>query len=268
MSRQHFQLIADLLRVVEGVTDEQREEIADALAATNDAFDRNRFLIAAGHKMRMGMAEGGATVDPDTQVCVCGHQKFSHDAEGCGACAEDGEHESMYRHPFQGYKNAAGETVYEHMMHEGTALAENVGPGVPAIIGEEGPEAVIPLDDPNAVEVMAEAIEEGTDGEEETAEIEAVAEAAGEIAEAATEVAEASAEVAESAAEIVDAVTEAEEENVEEIADVAEEAIDATEAVVESEEASETVQEAVRSDVPPRKKHWSERKVSELVRRR
>jgi predicted hydrocarbon binding protein len=158
------------------------------------------------------------------------------------------------------------------------------GPGVNAIVGEAGPEAVIPLDDPDAVEVMAEAIEEGGAGETSDAEAaEAVAEAAEEVAEAATEIAEASATVAEASAEIVDDVTDVlerladfAEEATEENAEVAEEAVEAVEEiaehsedvtseVVEEAEPEVEVEEAPKRDAAPRKRHWSQVTLGELL---
>lgn len=162
-------------------------------------------------------------------------------------------------------------------MQEGAAVVEDVPEGVPAIIGEAGPEAVIPLDDPAAVEVMAEAIEEGGGGESSDVEAAAEAvEAAAEATEAAADavavsaVADAVADVAEADAEAVEAVADAEAEAVEELADatteVAEAEADATEAEAEAvEELAETPDVDVASlDTSPEETHWFFRK---LVRR-
>lgn len=50
MSRQHFQMIADVLantpRVEAASREVLAEAFADALAATNERFDRKRFLAA------------------------------------------------------------------------------------------------------------------------------------------------------------------------------------------------------------------------------
>lgn len=152
---------------------------------------------------------------------------------------------------------------------EGVAVAENVGPGVQATIGEEGPEAVIPLDDPDAVETMAEAIAEGTgegDGEKGI-------EAAGEAVEAAAEAVEEAAETVEETAEVVEAVSDNVTDILEKLADFAEEvsedaaemeasSADAVEAAAEAVE--ETAQETApspepRRDTPPRSTHWAQR---------
>jgi hypothetical protein len=174
-------------------------------------------------------------------------------------------------------EHGEGDTGTE--MQEGAALVENEGPGVSAIVGEEGPEAVIPLDDPQAVEVMAEAIEEGGGGEIQEADgldaAEAVAEAAEEVAEAATEVAEASAQVADDSAEIVSELTDTlehladfaefaeEAEHVEEMEEHAEHIAEAEEAR-EEEAPSAEVAEAPKRDAAPRKRHWSQVTLGEL----
>lgn len=166
-------------------------------------------------------------------------------------------------------------------LDEGIALVENQGPGVPAIIGEAGPEAVIPLDDPEAVEVMAEAIEEGGAGGDDSA-AEEVAEAATAVAEAAEAVAEAAVAEVEVAEEIVETVAELAEDVTEEVADVAEEAIEeasenaetmeelaeevAEDSLEVAEEATEEAAEVIR-DVAPRSRHWSEKPLAELFKR-
>jgi hypothetical protein len=156
------------------------------------------------------------------------------------------------------------------MADEGIALVEEIGPGVDAVIGEAGPEAVIPLDDPEAVEVMADAIAEGT-GENPSSEPEAVAEAAEAVAEAAEAVAEAAEEIAEENAEIaevaIEAIAEVAEEAVEEsgeateeVAEVAEVAVEEIPEVVEEVEAEAIVEEVAESrDRAPRDSHWSNR---------
>jgi hypothetical protein len=138
------------------------------------------------------------------------------------------------RTAFGQVESAYAEIEPDVEMQEGAALVENEGPGVPAIVGEAGPEAVIPLDDPAAVEVMADAISEAgadtganandatiaaaeaVESAAEAVEVVAVADAVEEVAEAQAEAVE---EVAESRAEVA-------EEAVEAVADVATEEID------------------------------------------
>lgn len=125
------------------------------------------------------------------------------------------------------------------------AVVEDVPPGVPAVVGEAGPEAVIPLDDPAAVEVMADAIEEGGAGETNANDATvAAAEAVESAAEAVETVAVADAveEVAEAQAEETEAVADAVEEVAEAQADETESAAEAVEEV--SEDAAEAVEES------------------------
>lgn len=155
----------------------------------------------------------------------------------------------------------AGPPDTHYKAQEGIAVVENEGPGVDAVIGEAGPEAVIPLDDPQAVEVMAEAIEEGSpDASSES--VEEVAEAASDVAEAAEAVAEASEEIAEVAGEIAEAAIEASVEvvEVEAAAEVVEDIVEAAPDTPEpvEEEAPQAVNVAV-PDRAPRSAHWSER---------
>lgn len=167
-----------------------------------------------------------------------------------------------------GYVPVQGE--YEgHFFQDGAFVEDAAIPGdsVPAMIGEG--EVVVPLDNPEAVEVMAEAIAEGNGeasqpGTEEVAEAaEAVAEAAEAVAEAAEEIAEENAEVAEMAiaataavaVEAVESSAEVSEEATEEVAEVAEEVAEEV-----PEAAEEIVEEAVR-DRAPREGHWSQRKM-------
>ena len=135
--------------------------------------------------------------------------------------------------------------------------------GEPAIIGEAGPEAVIPLDNPAATEAIAEALAteaQPNGGAEEVAEAaEAVAEAAEEVAEAAVEIVEVAGEIAEEAIEAEEEVTEVAieeatkvaEESAEESADVAEEV---------TEDATDAIEEVVE-DTAPGQSHWLYRKV-------
>ena len=146
----------------------------------------------------------------------------------------------------------------------GAALVENVGDGVPAIVGEAGPEAVIPLDDPAAVEVMAEAIEESG---AESPEAEAVEEAAESVEEAAEEVEEAAEEVDDAADRIIEVLERLADFASEEVDDSAEEVEESAEEV---EEAGEEVEEAAEEvekthDVAPRSMHWSERPLREIL---
>jgi len=124
---------------------------------------------------------------------------------------------------------------YNPEFQEGAAVVENEGPGVPAIVGEAGPEAVIPLDDPAAVEVMADAIQSGGVGlgnananDATIAAAEAVEAAAGAVAvEAVADAAEGAVEAqAEAAEEVAESKAEVAEEAVEAVADVATEEID------------------------------------------
>ena len=142
------------------------------------------------------------------------------------------------------------EVVRAEPMQRG-GMVENVGPGVPAIVGEAGPEAVIPLDDPAAVAVMAEAIEEGGGSENGSAAVEAAAEAVEAAAEAVSVVAtaEALSDVAESETEAVEAVAEAE-------ASIADDATHEaqTDAVVEAVEVVE--------DSSPEASHWFFRRMA------
>lgn len=117
-------------------------------------------------------------------------------------------------------------------LQEGAAVVEDVGPGVPAIVGEAGPEAVIPLDDPAAVEVMADAISQGGAGHGANANDATIA--AAEAVESAAEAVEVVA-VADAAEGAVEAQAEAAEEIAESQADVASDAVEAVEEVAEEE---------------------------------
>lgn len=146
----------------------------------------------------------------------------------------------------------------------GAAVVENIGDGVPAIVGEAGPEAVIPLDDPAAVEVMAEAIEESG---AESSEAEAVEGAAEAVEEAAEEVEEAAEEVDDASDRIIEVLERLADFASEEVDDSAEDVEEASEDV---EEAAEDVEEAAeevekKHDVPPRSMHWSERPLREIL---
>jgi len=128
-------------------------------------------------------------------------------------------------------------------MAEGAVVED--APGVEAIVGEAGPEAVIPLDDPEAVEVMADAIEEGGAGETNANDATVAAAEAVESAAEAVEVvavADAVEEVAEAEADAVEAQAEAVEEVAEAEADATESAAEAVEEV--SEDAAEAVEES------------------------
>ena len=181
-TRKHFELMAQSIYEMPGLTDEQRmavaESTADKLEKTNPRFQRERFLTWA-------MAG-----PPDTH-----------------------------------YKAQEGAIV-----------------GVQAVIGEAGPEAVIPLDDPEAVETMADAIAEGGAGG--TSDAEAAVEIATVEAEAAVEIATVE---AEAAVAIVEAEAEAVADVADTQADTAEAALDTQESIVEEVPTSVVAEEAVEA---------------------
>jgi hypothetical protein len=170
----------------------------------------------------------------------------------------------------------------EDLNQYGMAEGGVVDAGVDVTVGEAGPEAIIPLDDPEAVEVMAEAIEEAeptSDIGEQIEAIEVAAEAsahalveAGESAEAQdlaaetledlAEVEEHVAEVAEDLAErIDDAADEVDGQPVEEaVLDTAEQlaTVASADAEVDAAEASAAVEvvEDIEPDEDPSEEHW------------
>jgi len=222
------------------------------------------------------MAEGGAV---EGMLNAPASRIREHMREQHGVPNGESMHPDMLAMLHELDHEREGHASHEHAMQEGAALVEQEGPGVPAIIGEAGPEAVIPLDDPEAVDVMAEAIEEGGAGETDTADAaEAVAEAAEEVAEAAEEVAEASVEISENLSDVLEHLADFAEEVAEDNAEVAEEAIEDAEEIAEhsehitaevAEEAeaapeAEASREEVRRDAAPRKRHWSQVTLGEL----
>jgi len=138
----------------------------------------------------------------------------------------------------QGYGFAHG-GIFPHRMQEG-AIVEEPPAGVPAVIGEAGPEAVIPLDDPAAVETMAEAIEEGGGGTNANDATVAAAEAVESAAEAVEVVA---------ASDAVEAVAESHEAEAEAVEEVVEAAVDAA---TETKETEADVTKEVVKEAPDR----------------
>ncbi len=218
-----------------------------------------------------GLAEGGVTSWPQRDTQLYDHLEHEHNLnrddlrdEGFGTEEKAAAaHRMVHRGPFA---NADHKHTDMDVHAEGVAVAENVGDGVPAIIGEEGPEAVIPLDSPAAVEVMAQAIAQGQDVDdapptEEEAEIEIVeaeTEAAVEIVEAETDAAVAIVEAETEAAVEIARIESRQEEEIQEAA------VDAAVDIVEekpTEDVAVAAEEALPEIVVPEQTHWWYRKI-------